>query len=202
MPDRAPDEPDDVERDPVVDDDPIRADAGPGRLRTLFRRGTSRGRVTPVDPDGISGGDRSRIGELAAAELAALPLGGLTRRRIASVAGALLGAWILVAFVGQVGDAATITARADEMRAANTRLVAQLAAAEQELQRIQDTEYVSLQARAYRLGEANEIPFALAADPPALGPDAPGSAATRVGAEAFQTTPLESWLSLLFGPVR
>ncbi len=173
--------------------------------------------ATPVDLDGSSGsdldapdavlpdfatGERSRLGDLAAAELAALPLGGLSRRRLTWIAGALVSAWILVTFVGQIGDAATIAARADEMRAVNARLVAHLAAAEEELQRIQDPEYVSQQARAYRLGEADEIPFTLAADPPALGPDAPGSAATRVGAEAIQTTPLETWLSLLFGPVR
>jgi hypothetical protein len=44
-----------------------------------------------------------------------------------------------------------------------------------------------------------EIPFTLADDAPPLGPDAPGSAAVRLGAVADRRSPLESWLDLLFG---
>ncbi len=140
--------------------------------------------------------------DLAATELATMSVAGLSRRRLLMIAAALLVAWILFAFVQQVSEAAAITARADDMRTVNAQLEARVNAAELELIRIQDTTYVEQQARAYRLGEPNEIPFALAADPPSLGPDAPGSAETRVGAEASSATPLESWLSLLFGPIR
>jgi hypothetical protein len=43
------------------------------------------------------------------------------------------------------------------------------------------------------------VPFTLDPSVPAPGPDAPGSAALRLGA-SDRLTPLESWLSLLFGP--
>ena len=139
---------------------------------------------------------------LAAAELAGLSVAGLTRRRTVAAVALLLMTWVAFTFVQQVGEAVAVTTRADEMRAANADLETRVRAAEQELLRIQESAYIEQQARAYRLGEDNEIPFALAADPPALGPDAPGSAANRVGAAASTTTPLESWLSLLFGPPR
>ncbi len=44
-----------------------------------------------------------------------------------------------------------------------------------------------------------ERPFILADDAPALASDAPGTAATRLGANLDDETPLESWLDLLFG---
>lgn len=140
--------------------------------------------------------------ELAATELASLSVAGMSRRRVFVLGAALVGAWVIFAFVQQVGEAAAITARADELREANAQLETRVRAAELELIRIQETAYVEQQARAYRLGSSNEIPFSLAADAPSLAPDAPGSAATRVGARATADSPLESWLSVLFGPVR
>ena len=50
--------------------------------------------------------------------------------------------------------------------------------------------------------QVHEIPFALAADAPSLPPDAPGSAALRVGGQSTARSPLEAWLDLLFGPQR
>ncbi len=162
-----------------------------GRLPVLLRR-------QPPPPDERAEGLRG----LAASELAALPIAGLTKRRVAFAIGVLIAAWVAFAFVRQVSEAAAISARADEMRAANAALAERVAAAERELAWIQGTTFVEQQARAYRLGSPEEIPFALAADPAPLGPDAPGSAANRVGAEEIRVTPLESWLSILFGPVR
>ena len=52
---------------------------------------------------------------------------------------------------------------------------------------------------AYGLGSSKEIAFTLGANAPTLPPDAPGSAGLRVGARN-SGTPLESWLTLLFGP--
>jgi hypothetical protein len=46
------------------------------------------------------------------------------------------------------------------------------------------------------------VPFTLGPGAPALSPDAPGSAAVRLGADTSSPTPLESWLTLLFGPGR
>ena len=57
-----------------------------------------------------------------------------------------------------------------------------------------------LAARAYGLGGRKEIAFALAPDAPPLASDAPGSAGLRVGAAASRVSPLDRWLTLLFGP--
>lgn len=133
------------------------------------------------------------------ATLADLPVAGLTRRRIALAIAALVAAWVIVLFARQVGEASEAATRADEMRAQNETLAGDVAALEQELSLIQRQAYVQQQAREYRLGAPREQPFILAADPPPLPSDAPGTAATRLGADADAATPLDSWLDLLFG---
>jgi len=135
-------------------------------------------------------------------DLGGLPLTGITRRRIAFLAAAFVTAWIVIVFARQVGEASAATTRADQMRAANVALAGEVAALERELELIQRQEYFVQQARGYRLGAPNEIPFTLSPDAPPLAPDAPGSAAARLGGEVPAVTPLESWLSLLFGPER
>ena len=76
----------------------------------------------------------------------------------------------------------------------------QVAALDRELDLIARPRYVAQQARAYRLGGAHEIAFALAPDAPPLAADAPGSAAVRVGAKVDDVSPLDRWLTVLFGP--
>jgi hypothetical protein len=85
------------------------------------------------------------------------------------------------------------------MRASNAALEVEVSALQGELALIQREAYIVQQARQYRLGTAREIPFILADDAPPLAPDAPGSAAVRLGAVTERTSPLESWLDLLFG---
>ena len=133
------------------------------------------------------------------ASLADLPVAGLTRRRMALLLGALVAAWVIVLFARQVSEASEASSHADAMRASNVVLEAQVAAAQRELQMIQRPGYIAQQAREYRLGMPREIPFTLADDAPPLGPDAPGSAAVRLGAVADRRSPIESWLDLLFG---
>lgn len=195
FPDADPEDPGAADPEDLFEADvhPTPDDTRPGRLHATVS-GLRSGLRAPTVPDPTA--------DLAAAELAGLSIAGLTRRRIFVAVALLLMAWIVFTFVQQVGEAAAITTRADEMRAANAQLEIRVRAAQQELLLIQEAAYIEQQARAYRLGEDNEIPFALAADPPRLGADAPGSAANRVGADASTTTPLESWLSLLFGPLR
>ena len=60
--------------------------------------------------------------------------------------------------------------------------------------------FVAFQARAFGMGGPKERRFTLAADAPPLPSDAPGSASLRVGAALERQDPLDSWLSLLFGP--
>jgi cell division protein FtsB len=136
-------------------------------------------------------------------DLSRLPVaGGITRRRVAFLAAAFVSAWIVVVFARQVGEASAAANRAEQMRLANVELAADVASLERELELIQRQEYILQQARGYRLGIPNEIPFSLSPDAPPLAADAPGSAAVRLGAGEPPVTPLESWLSLLFGPGR
>ena len=119
-----------------------------------------------------------------APDLAALPIAGITRRRIAILACAMLAAWIVIAFARQVGEASAATARADDIASANAALRIEVGALERELELIARQRYVEQQGRAYGLGGAREIAFTLEKDAPALPDDAPGSAALRIGAQS------------------
>jgi hypothetical protein len=117
-----------------------------------------------------------------------------------TAAGALvLGTWIVITLARQVGDASAASARADALRASNGELRGGVAALQRELDTVSSQRFVDLQARAYGLGTSREIPFALAADAPALPADAPGSASVRLGSEDGRS-PVETWLEVLFGP--
>lgn len=129
-----------------------------------------------------------------------LPVAGLTRRRAGILVAALVGAWVVLLFARQVGEAQDAAARVEAMREANVALAADVEALEAELELIGRQAWIVQQARAYRLGEGTELPFMLAADAPELPADAPGSAALRLGATVAERTPLQAWLDLLFGP--
>jgi hypothetical protein len=131
-------------------------------------------------------------------DLAALPIAGITQRRMAIILGALVAAWIILLFARQVGDASAASARAEAMIADNAVRHAEIAALERELGRIQQRRFILQQARSHGLGGHNEIAFTLDPDAPPLPVDAPGSAALRVGAPP-SVSPLESWLNILFG---
>jgi hypothetical protein len=135
-----------------------------------------------------------------AVDLAALPIVGLTRRRMALLVGAFLAAWIVVAFARQVADASEASTRAQDIAIGNATLRLEVAAMERELEAIGRQRFVEQQARGYGVGTSREIPFALAPDAPPLADDAPGSAAVRVGSEIDRISPLERWLTVLFGP--
>jgi len=131
-------------------------------------------------------------------DLSALPIAGITQRRVAIVLGALVAAWIVLLFARQVSDASAASSRAEAMIAENAIRHAEIAGLERELDRIQQPRFILQQARAHGLGGHKEIAFTLDPDAPPLPDTAPGSAAMRVGAPAA-ISPLESWLSLLFG---
>jgi hypothetical protein len=131
-------------------------------------------------------------------DLAALPIAGITQRRVAILLGAVVAAWIVLLFARQVGDASAASTRAEAMIAENAVRHAEIAGLERELNRIQQRRFILQQARAHGLGGHNEVAFTLDPDAPPLSASAPGSAALRVGAPA-SVTPLESWLSIVFG---
>jgi hypothetical protein len=161
-------------------------------------------RRTSLDADEPSGPDvRASDGDTAATtapDLAALPIVGITRRRVGILACAMLAAWIVIAFARQVGEASAATARADDIASSNAALRIEVGALERELDLIARQRYIEQQGRAYGLGGPREIAFALEKDAPALPPDAPGSAAVRIGAPTDDVAPLERWLTVLFGP--
>lgn len=133
-------------------------------------------------------------------DLATLSIAGITRRRASAVLAGVLAAWIVIIFVRQVGEASAATARADDIATANAALRTEVGALERELVLIGRQRYIEQAARGHGLGHPDEIAFTLADDAPALPDDAPGSAAVRVGAALGDVTPLERWLTVLFGP--
>jgi hypothetical protein len=132
--------------------------------------------------------------------LEGLAVAGFTRRRVAGLVGAMVVAWILVAFARQIGDAATKAAEADRARLANADLAAAVSSLQRELELVQRQVYIEQQAHGIGLGQARDHAFALEPGAPPLPADAPGSAAVRLGAAAASPSPLDSWLSVLFGP--
>ncbi len=152
----------------------------------------------PAEP-GIDGTEQPTEAA-AGVTLATLPIAGLTRRRMAIIASAMLAAWIVIAFARQVADASEASTRAGDIAIGNTALRLEVAAMERELESIARQRFIEQQARGYGVGSQHEIPFTLAPDAPPLGRDAPGSAAVRVGAEGDRVSPLERWLTVLFGP--
>jgi cell division protein FtsB len=149
----------------------------------------------PSVPDDEAAGARAAVPDLRS-----LPIAGIGRRQVGMILGAVLAVWVIGLFARQVGDASAASTRAETIAAANEELRHEVASYRHELAFIQRQEYVVQQARGYGLGKAREIPFTLAPDAPPLPDDAPGSASVRVGAPAEPTSPLDSWLELLFGP--
>jgi hypothetical protein len=133
-------------------------------------------------------------------DLTGLSVAGITRRRVGWAAAAFVAAWIVVLFARQVGDAQAAANSAVELAADNAALSDQVDSLQNELDLIVRPQYVGLEARAHRFGSPREIPFTLDPSVPAPVDGAPGSASVRLGAATDRQTPLDSWLSLLFGP--
>jgi cell division protein FtsB len=156
--------------------------------------------AAPDADEALPGGVQPAVAdEPDVVDLSSLSIAGLTRRRVGWLVAVLVSAWIVVVFARQAGDTAAASNRADQIARDNIALAAEVAALKNELEIIERPEYVAQQARAYQVGSRQEIPFTLDPSVPAPGPDAPGSASLRVGAPEERPTPLESWLSLLFG---
>ncbi len=160
-------------------------------------RAASFGSRAPDPGDGREGPDRFGVPDLPS-----LPALGFTRRRMAFLAAALVVAWVVISFARQASEAGAATGRLADMQASNAQLANQVAGLQREYEQIQGSDWVAQQARGYGLGSDREVPFTLSADAPPLPPDAPGSAAVRLGADSTAVSPLESWLTLLFGPDR
>jgi hypothetical protein len=159
--------------------------------------------VDPTDPnpepaqgDG-AGGDPD---ERARVDLSGLSVAGISRRRVGWVAASFVAIWIVVVFARQVGDAQAASNRAAQLALDNAALANEVDALQRERDLIVEPRYVAQEARGHQLGAPKEIAFSL--DPSVSTPvdGAPGSASVRLGATTDRQTPLDSWLSLLFGP--
>lgn len=170
----------------------------PDRPTVVDRAAVDPTAATPAtDPIDEVAGETATVGEPG---LAALPIAGLTRRRVAAMMGAAFAIWIVIVFARQVNEAQAAGVRVEELTAGNRALETRVAVLRRELDLIGRQRYVEQQARGYGLGTPREVAFSLADDAPPLPPDAPGSATQRVGAERSGVTPLERWLTVLFGP--
>lgn len=158
------------------------------------------GRAGSERPAGHASAHGPRPVTTSIPDVASLPMLGIAPRRLILLGATILLAWMIVSFGRQVAEASASSARAEELRSANAALAQEVTAMERELQVIQDQRYIGQAARAFRLGNPDEIPFALEPDAPPLPADAPGSAAARLGADDVPDGPLERWLDVLFGP--
>ncbi|MEZ0240352.1 MAG: hypothetical protein ACAH65_06090 [Chloroflexota bacterium] len=131
-----------------------------------------------------------------------MPAPVVSRRRLAALGIAVVVAWLALSLAGQVGEASSVSVRADDLRLANAHLAHEVAVLQDAVDRVRDSRFVAFQARAFGLGGPGEIPFSLAPDAPELAADAPGAAVIGRPADAEPRSNLEAWLVALFGPDR
>ncbi len=171
--------------------------APPSRHRRRPETPTEPDEAPSATPESTADPDAPDTGGV---DLTGLSVAGITRRRVGWASAGLVAAWIVILFARQVGDAQTASAQAAQLATDNAALADEVDALQNELDLIVRPQYVGLEARAHRFGSPREIPFSL--DPSVAAPvdGAPGSTSVRLGAAKDRQTPLESWLSLLFGP--
>jgi cell division protein FtsB len=177
-----------------------RRSAPADELRQLDRSATREPSPAVADADAADEAAANADALAGRVDLAGLSIAGITRRRVGWVAAGLVSIWIVIVFARQVGDAAAASNRAVELAADNAALAAEVQSLQGEVDLIVRPEYVAIAARGAGLGDPHEIPFTLSPTVPPPVDGAPGSASVRLGAHPDRQTPLESWLSLLFGP--
>jgi hypothetical protein len=74
-----------------------------------------------------------------------------------------------------------------------------VASLEQELTLIKQPAFVAQMARGYLLGTPREIPFTIDPKAAPLPSNAPGSVGIKPEVPTQQTSPLDSWMQVLFG---
>ena len=120
---------------------------------------------------------------------------------MAMIAAAMLAAWIVIAFARQVAEASD----ACDARSGHRERQRDAAASRWRRWSASSSRSVASASSSRRPGRtasagSHEIAFTLAPDAPPLAANAPGSAAVRLGAEVEDVSPLERWLTVLFGP--
>jgi cell division protein FtsB len=115
---------------------------------------------------------------------------------IALAVGLILALWFVVAFARTMGQLSEATARAAAVRADNAALTQRLAEAQKESALLQSDAYLRFAARSFGMGGPGERAFGLEPGAPAPPPVTPLG---DTPASPTPQTPLDSWLSLLFG---
>lgn len=152
-------------------------------------------------PDDVVAGPGERLDRLGAAGGAGGPprrLGRVNRARgyVALALAVLVGAWLVMVFGRSLGELNEATARAAEVRAETVAIEARLEALRREAELAQTDEFMAMQARAFGMGRAGELAFALEPGAPSPPPVVPLGSESR---EAGAATPLDAWLELLLG---
>src|SRR6186713_2884633 len=119
-----------------------------------------------------------------------------TRLGIGVVVAIVVALWFVLAFARTMTQLNDATARTAAVRADNAALTQRLAAAQTEADLLQSDAYLRFAARSFGMGGAGERAFGLAPGAPTPAPMVPLGQAT---AAVRQATPLDDWLSLLFG---
>jgi hypothetical protein len=169
----------------------------PSAHRQRPTRDATTDRSDPAESSSTGGDTEPARGAI---DLAGLSVAGMTRRRVGWVSAAFVAVWIVVVFARQVGDAQAAANRAVQLAHDNETLAAEVGALERERDLIVKPNYVAQEARGHGLGTPREIAFSLDPNVPPPVDGAPGTASLRLGATTDRPTPLESWLSILFGP--
>lgn len=178
------------------------SDAPPVTDRSATRPPASDAELEPDAVETANGNASASLGLADRVDLSGLSIAGISRRHVGWLAASLLAVWIVLVFARQVSDASEAANQAAQLAQDNAALAAEVNSLQAEVDLIVKPAYVAIQARGKGLGKAKEIPFSLSPAVPAPVDGAPGSASVRLGSEAARQTPLESWLSLLFGPGR
>jgi hypothetical protein len=113
---------------------------------------------------------------------------------------AVVGVWLVFVFGRALGDVDRATARQQTVATEAAALQARLDGDKRELVLVQTDAFQRLQARAYGLGAAGEQAFSLEAGAPSPPPITPlGQTSAADAGNAGVGTPLDAWLSILFG---
>ena len=157
--------------------------------RPALRRDPSAADVTP--PTG-TGSERRNPGLAPSRRTVRRP----HLRSVVTGLGLLAVAWLVFVVANAVAGSSAVADEAARMRAENARLEARLEQRRRELELVKSDDYVILTSRAYGMGRADEHAFALAPGAP------PPPRILPLGDEQRRQerpSPLEEWLSLLFG---
>jgi cell division protein FtsB len=133
----------------------------------------------------------------------AVALPSLPRRRlrpsrlgIGVLVAIVVALWFVLAFARTMSQLSDATSRTAAVRADNAALTQRLAAAQQEADLLQSDAYLRFAARSFGMGGPGERAFGLEPGAPSPSAMVPlGEDPTRAAA----ASPLENWLSLLFG---